>query len=101
MLKITQYLCSEILIEERAAGFDSMNKENSGFFSMVNSNSDLDMPPSKPSKTPQLVGGKNCCCNLFGIFKNLYFFFPLQTTRNFLPTLGIKILVPLAPRPIL
>ncbi|XP_073848140.1 protein tyrosine kinase 2 Fak isoform X3 [Musca autumnalis] len=46
----------EILIEERAAGFDSMNKENSGFFSMVNSNSDLDMPPSKPSKTPQLVG---------------------------------------------
>ncbi|XP_061391821.1 focal adhesion kinase 1 [Musca vetustissima] len=46
----------EILIEERAAGFDTMNKENSGFFSMHNSNSDLDMPPSKPSKTPQLVG---------------------------------------------
>ncbi|XP_075170034.1 protein tyrosine kinase 2 Fak [Haematobia irritans] len=47
----------EILIEERAAGFESINKENSGFFSMANSNSDMmDMPPSKPSKTPQLIG---------------------------------------------
>ncbi|XP_013100344.1 focal adhesion kinase 1 isoform X2 [Stomoxys calcitrans] len=45
----------EILIEERAAGYDTMNKENSDF-SMVNSNSEMDMPPSKPSKTPQLVG---------------------------------------------
>ncbi|XP_037806988.1 focal adhesion kinase 1 isoform X2 [Lucilia sericata] len=48
----------EILIEERASGFDSMNKENARVLSMIMSNNeDGELPPTKPSKIPQSLGG--------------------------------------------
>ncbi|KAM7342676.1 protein tyrosine kinase 2 Fak isoform 2-T5 [Cochliomyia hominivorax] len=46
----------EILIEERASGFECMNKENARVLSMImNNTEDVELPPSKPSKIPQNI----------------------------------------------